>query len=47
MIAYNFDKQFKSLKFQTPYQKVVAIYEKDKDNFKINNIVDYFVGQCV
>ncbi len=44
MIAYNFAKQLKSLKFKTPYQKLVDIFDDDRDNFKCDDVVSYFVG---
>ncbi len=44
MIAYNFAKQLKSLKFKTPYQKLVDIFDDDRNNFKCDDVVSYFVG---
>ena len=44
MIAYNFSKQLKSLKFMTPYQKCVDIFNEKRDSFKCDDVVNYFVG---
>ena len=45
MIAYNFAKQLKSLKFKTPYQKMIDIYKENVDSFKNESPVNYLMGR--
>ncbi len=44
LLAYNFAKKLKSLNFKTPYQKMIEIYDRKRDNFKSEGVVGEFVG---
>lgn len=43
-IPFQGSKQLKSLKFMTPYQKCVDIFNENRDSFKCDDVVNYFVG---
>ena len=36
LLLYNYQKKLKSLKFQTPYDTIIQIYQDNPDCFKLN-----------
>jgi len=36
MLAYNFQRPLKALKFKTPYDKIIEIYEQKAELFNLN-----------